>query len=145
MKSLGLGLLLLLVLFTRGSGQQKLLSSQSVNADLSDRITRLEVELESLKPLPQLVYDLKTQIVALQGKLDNLDTKLNIVMGILVAIALPVLGEVVKRISERVAPPPPPAAGSDSRTMELLEKLVREKSAPTPGAITASGATGAGA
>jgi hypothetical protein len=148
MKKLGFSLFILVALFSTGSGQPAAALRQQANPDgravsneLSDRITRLEVQLESLKPLPQQIFDLKAQLVALQGKLDNLDTKLNIVMGILVAIALPLLGEVVRRISERFAPPPPSAPSGDSKTMEIFEKLIREKLAlpptTTPAATTA--------
>jgi hypothetical protein len=38
--------------------------------------------------------------------LDSVETKLNVTLGILIAIALPILGEFVRRISDRLSAPP---------------------------------------
>src|SRR5271167_788802 len=101
MRKLSLCLIILSVVFSRSSGQsqsreQGSSNGRTIGSELSDRITRLEGQLDALKPLPGQVSELRLQLVELQGKLDNLNTKLNVVMGILVAIALPVLGEIVK-------------------------------------------------
>jgi len=156
MRKLSLCLIILSVVFSRSSGQsqsreQGSSNGRTIGSELSDRITRLEGQLDALKPLPGQVSELRLQLVELQGKLDNLNTKLNVVMGILVAIALPVLGEIVKRVSERLTPPLPPMQIPDSRTMDIFEKVLREKLAGPPSASppaatgegTKSSATGA--
>ena len=78
------------------------LSMYAVGQNESERIARLEAKIEQLTPVVQEVNDLRVQLAQLQGKLDSLDTKLNIALTILGAIGLAVLGELAKKVSDRL-------------------------------------------
>jgi hypothetical protein len=97
-----------------------------------ERIAKLEANVDQFVPVIQQVNDLKVQLTALQGKLDSVETKLNVTLGILIALALPILGEFVRRISDRLSAPPlmsMPVRG-DSYTMGRFETGLKKIEPP---------------